>query len=123
MGIFTYLFNFIETFLHSRKRSSCPEVFYKKSVLRNFAKFIGKHLCQSLELYLKRDSGRNFMKKENLAQMVSCEFCGISKKTFYYRTPLVAASDSFRSYILSKQNSVKELRNYNRKLFLCPTNI
>ena len=29
-------------------RSSCPEVFCKKSVLRNFAKFIGKHLCQSL---------------------------------------------------------------------------
>ena len=29
-------------------RSSCPEVFYKKGVLRNFAKFIGKHLCQSL---------------------------------------------------------------------------
>ena len=29
-------------------RSSRPEVFYKKGVLRNFAKFIGKHVCQSL---------------------------------------------------------------------------
>ena len=29
-------------------RSSRPEVFFKKSVLRNFAKFTGKHLCQSL---------------------------------------------------------------------------
>ena len=28
-------------------RSSCPEVFCKKSVLRNFAKFTGKHLCHS----------------------------------------------------------------------------
>ena len=26
----------------------CPEVFCKKGVLRNFAKFTGKHLCQSL---------------------------------------------------------------------------
>ena len=42
-----------------------PEVFCQKGVLRNFAKFIGKHLCQSLflvagsslQLYLKRDSG------------------------------------------------------------------
>ena len=25
-----------------------PEVFYKKGVLRNFVKFTGKHLCQSL---------------------------------------------------------------------------
>ena len=29
-------------------RSSRPEVFWKKGVLRNFAKFTGKHLCQSL---------------------------------------------------------------------------
>ena len=29
-------------------RSSLPEVFYKKVVLRNFAKFTGKNLCQSL---------------------------------------------------------------------------
>ena len=29
-------------------RSNCPEVFGKKGVLRYFAKFIEKHLCQSL---------------------------------------------------------------------------
>ena len=29
-------------------RSSRPEVFCKKGVLRNFTKFIGKHLCQRL---------------------------------------------------------------------------
>ena len=29
-------------------RSSCPEVFCKKGVLRNFGKFTGKHQCQSL---------------------------------------------------------------------------
>ena len=33
---------------HFRWRSSRPEVFCRNSVLRNFAKFIGKHLCQSL---------------------------------------------------------------------------
>ena len=32
----------------SKSRSSRPEVLCKKSVLRNFAKFTGKHLCQSL---------------------------------------------------------------------------
>ena len=34
----------------------------------------------------------NFIKKETLAQLFSCEFCEIYKNTFYYRTPLVAAS-------------------------------
>ena len=28
-------------------RSSRPEVFFEKGALRNFAKFTGKHLCQS----------------------------------------------------------------------------
>ena len=32
-------------------RSSHPEVFHKKDVLRNFTKFTGKHLCQSLFIY------------------------------------------------------------------------
>ena len=32
------------------------------------------------------------VKKETLTQMFSCEFCEISKNTFYYRTPLLAAS-------------------------------
>ena len=35
-------------------RSSRPEVFCKKSILRNFAKFTGKHLCQSLFFNKKR---------------------------------------------------------------------
>ena len=32
------------------------------------------------------------LKKETLGQVFSCEFCEIYKNTFYYRTPLVAAS-------------------------------
>ena len=53
-------------------RSNRPELLYKKGVLRNFAKFTGKHLYQSL-----------FFKKESLAQVDSCEFYGISKNTFF----------------------------------------
>ena len=34
----------------------------------------------------------NFIKKEALAQVFSCEFCEISKNTFFHRTPLVGAS-------------------------------
>ena len=34
----------------------------------------------------------NFIKKEALAQVFSCEFCQISKNTFFYGAPPVAAS-------------------------------
>ena len=44
----------------------------KKSVLKNFTKFTGKHLCQSL----------NFIKKETLVQVFSSEFCEISNNIF-----------------------------------------
>ena len=59
---------------------SRSEVFGKKGVLRNFAIFTGKHLCLQL------------IKKESLAQVFFCEFCEISKNTFFYRTLPVAAS-------------------------------
>ena len=53
----------------------------KKSVLRNFLKFIGKHLRQSL-----------FFKKETLAQVFSCEFCEICENTFFTEYLWVNAS-------------------------------
>ena len=55
----------------------------KKGALGKLAKLTGKHLCQSL-------------KKETLAQVLSCEFCETSKNTFFYRKPLVAASETIQ---------------------------
>ena len=70
-------------------RSSCPEVFCKKGVLRNFANFTGKHLYQSL--FLNKVAACNFIKKQGLAQVFFCELCKISENTFSYETPPVAA--------------------------------
>ena len=64
--------------------SSCPEVFCKKGVLRNFAKFTGTHLCQSL--FFGKIAGlrpATLLNKETLAQVFSCEFWEISKNTFF----------------------------------------
>ena len=69
-------------------RSSHPELFCKKGVLRNFAKFTGKHLCQSL-FFDKRVS---LLKKRLWHRVFSSEFCEISKNTFFKKTLLVAAS-------------------------------
>ena len=48
---------------HASGRSSCPEVFYKKGVLKNFAKFTGKHQCQRLFLIKLLAEACNFIKK------------------------------------------------------------
>ena len=42
-----------------------------------------------------RPEACNFIKKESLVQLFSSEFCEISQNTFFYRTPLVAASESW----------------------------
>ena len=47
---------------------------------KNFAKFIWKHLYQSL--FFAGDTC-NFIKKETLAQVLSCEFCGIFQKNSF----------------------------------------
>ena len=52
---------------------------WKEDVLKNFAKFTGKHLLQ-------RPEACNFIKKETLTQVFSCEFCEISKNTFLQNT-------------------------------------
>ena len=57
-------------------RSSRWRCSVRKGVPRNFAKFTGKQLCQSLF----------FIKKETLAQLFSCEFFEISKNTFLQNT-------------------------------------
>ena len=59
------------------------EMFWKKGALRNFAKFNGKHLFQSL--FFNKIAGMRpatLFKKRLLGQMLSCKFCKISKNTF-----------------------------------------
>ena len=79
--------------LNNHGRSSSPEVFYKKAVLRNFAKLTGKHLRQSL--FFGKVAGLSpatLLKKRLWHSYFSCEYCEICKNTFSYRIPPVAAS-------------------------------
>ena len=64
-----------------------------KCLLGNFSKFTGKHLCQSPFFNKVADlRPATLFKKETLAQVFSCEFWGICKNTFFYRTTPVASS-------------------------------
>ena len=50
-----------------------------------------ENTCASASFLIKLQAC-NFIKKEALALVFSCEFCETSKNTFSYRTPQVAAS-------------------------------
>ena len=50
------------------------------------------------------------LSKKTLAQVFSCEFCEISKNTFFYKTPLVGAS-ALRSFII--QNNIHTVKFTN----------
>ena len=52
--------------LHRSNHRKCSK---KESVLKNFAKFTGKYLCQSIFF--------NFIQKKTLAQVFSSEFCKV----------------------------------------------
>ena len=56
----------------------------KIDVLKNFAKFTGKHLYQSLFFNKVADLRPvTLLKKKALAQVFSCKFCEILKNTFF----------------------------------------
>ena len=67
-------------------RRSRFQMFFKISALKNFANFTGKQLCWSLFLIKLQ---LQLYQKEAPTQVF---FCEIFKKTFFYRTPPVAAS-------------------------------
>ena len=64
-------------------RSSHRRCSVKRDVLKNFTKFTGIHLCQSLFFNKVTGGAGNFIKKLTLAQVFFCEFCEIFKNTFF----------------------------------------
>ena len=56
-------------------------MFWEKRVLRDFTKFTGKHLLtiktpeRRFRVFIVNYETCNFIKKETLAQVFSCEFC------------------------------------------------
>ena len=68
----------------------------KKGILRNFIKFTGNFIKfhQFHKIHLCQSQACNFIKKETLAQVFSCKFCEIPKKTFFIKHQWATASVS-----------------------------
>ena len=113
---FIWSFIEIETFKQCKK-SIVQKQFSQGSrdVLRNFAKFTGKHLCQGLFFNkvaglpkkvffeISQNSQENTcarmrsatLFKKTLAQVFSCEFCELSKNVFFKEHLRTTVSDCF----------------------------
>ena len=66
-----------------KTRSSYRRCSVKKGVRRNFIKFTGKHLCQSLYLIKLQDWSATLSKQTLAKQVFSCKFSKISKNIFF----------------------------------------
>ena len=77
-----------------------PEMFYKIIVIKNFAKFTGKHLCRSL---FKKHACQavNFIRKKSIKKRVfCCDVFEILKTPFY----IILLADCFCQWsVLIKQ--------------------
>ena len=71
-----------------KARSSHQRSSVRKGILRNFAKFTGKHLHQSLFFNKVAGLANNFTEKKALVQAFSCDFCEISKNNTFLHTSL-----------------------------------
>ena len=56
-----FIWNLLQVQASETGRSSRPEVFCKKSVLKSFTKFTGKHLCQTVSLLIMLQASGNFI--------------------------------------------------------------
>ena len=87
-------YDLFSTSQHDITRSSHPEIFFRKGVLINFAKFTGKHLRQSLFFNQVDLRFATLLKKKTLIQVFSCNFYEISKNTFFTEHLRVTASNN-----------------------------
>ena len=77
----------------------------EKGVLRNFTKSTGKHLAC------------NFVKRETLAQVFSCEFRKISKNTFFTEHLRTTASANSPFLYLLKTSETVWFLEYGCRVF------
>ena len=76
-----------------------------KKLILKFTQNSRVNTCATVSFSIKLQiSAGNFIKKETLTRVFSCEFCEFFKNTFFRRTPTVAASEK------RIRNPVKHLR-------------
>ena len=92
--------------MRSKYRSSRPEMFCKKGVLKKFRKNSQENTCARASFLTQfQAEACSFIKKEALANMFSCEFCEMSKNVSFTEH-LLLWKVNITSFFVSKYPSV-----------------
>ena len=111
--------------MRNKLRSSHCRCSVKKGDLKNYAKSVGKQLCQSL--FFNKVAGlrsATLFKKETLAQVFSCEFCEILRAPFVQNTSgrlLLWTTASETSNIKYLELKSKEDQKFKKRI--CHVNV
>ena len=100
----------------SNDRGNHPEVFCKKLLLE-ISRSSQKNNYVRVPFLIKLQAQAqacNFIKTETLIKVFCCEFCKISKNTFSYKTPPVAASvtKQQKAELLMSSNIYNDAREF-----------
>ena len=98
-------------------KSSHQRCSVRKDILSDFAKFKGKHLCQSLR---PAAEACNFIIKETGTSVFLREFCEISKNAFFTEHLWATASGCFTLRRISTKSMTPEIRQdqHHRSTFI-----
>ena len=105
-----------------RFRGSCPEVFCKKGVLKNFAKFTGKHLSQSLFLIkLQPEATTTEAAQKQPVEVFCSNRCSLKFNRLHRKTPVsmflmklqaARSATPFKKETPTQEFSCVNLRNF-----------
>ena len=88
------------SFRNCQKQKQPPEVFYRKSALKNLAIFTRKDLCWSLFLITFQTwSNETLLKRDFNTNVFQWIFWNILKHLFYGAPPVAASAENIRSIL------------------------
>ena len=108
--VIKFLYKNVMIYYHNALNQKCqlPEGVLRCSIRKVFLKIpknSQENTCTIVSFLMKlQASACNFIKKGILARVYSVRFCEIFKNTFFYRTPLVAASQLWVYILTNEQN-------------------
>ena len=102
---------------YGKSQKQPSQMFFKIGVLKNLEIFTGKHLCLSFPLIKLQALAWNIIKKRLQHRCFPLNIAKFLRTTFFYKTPLMAASLICSKSINNKDTSLMSRRHSSVSIF------